>query len=128
LVRFTHPAEADIEARKSLNGHSSFILSKSELEYISDEKIIPDSTWTYLHSISPIKLLVLDALNQTGLYSHCGLSEALQVVDRLQPIQALLTGMAYGLGDHDAVCAKIAKTHPHVSLAYDGLLINDFQM
>jgi phosphoribosyl 1,2-cyclic phosphodiesterase len=95
-----------------------------ELVYISDVKIIPDDTWAYLESVSPIKLLVLDVLSETGIYSHLGLSEALEIVDRLKPVRTLFTGMSCYLGDHDALCARIAATHPAVSVAFDGLTVD----
>ena len=65
----------------------------SEVVYISDVKIIPDETWVYLKSLSTIKLLVLDMLSETGIYSHFGLQEALDVIDILKPQKALFTGM-----------------------------------
>ena len=59
--------------------------------------------YRYLKSISPITLLVIDVLSPTGLYSHLGLHEALEIVDQLTPVRTLFTGMACTLGDHDEV-------------------------
>jgi phosphoribosyl 1,2-cyclic phosphodiesterase len=102
--------------------------AEGELVYISDVKIIPDATFEYLQSLKSIKLLVLDVLSPDGIYSHLGLREALDIVDRLKPMRTLFTGMSCYLGNHDDVCAQIAATHPSVSLAYDGLTIDQFKM
>lgn len=92
-------------------------------------------------------------LSLTGIYSHLGLHEALEVVDKLKPVRTLFTGidimyflfflkllylwvvvrllfvyvgMACVLGDHDKMNEKIHVTHPAVSLAYDGMLVDGF--
>lgn len=99
-----------------------------ELVYISDVKVIPEETWTYLDSISPINLFVIDMLSTKGIYSHLGLQEALDIVDRLKPTRTLFTGMSCYAGDHDKLCAKLAKTHPSVSLAFDGMMVESLHM
>lgn len=37
-------------------------------------------------------MLVIDALDMNGIYSHMGLKEALEVIDDLKPERAYLTG------------------------------------
>jgi phosphoribosyl 1,2-cyclic phosphodiesterase len=101
-----------------------------ELVYISDVKVIPPETWMYLESLGRIKLLVLDYLSPGGIFSHLGLNEAVEIVQRLKPERALFTGMSCGVGDHDNVCKQLAKDYPtlNISLAFDGLRIDGFAL
>ena len=67
-----------------------------ELVYISDVKIVPPDTMAYLKSITKIKVLVLDALNlDTGVWSHMGLTEALQFARELQPDTVYFIGWRF---------------------------------
>ena len=64
-----------------------------ELVYISDVKIVPPDTMTYLKSIAQIKVLVLDALDlTTGVWSHMGLAEALKFARELRPDTVYFVG------------------------------------
>jgi len=66
---------------------------EGEFVYISDVKIIPEDTMTYLKSIGRIDTLVLDAINNTtGVWSHMGMQEALKVAEELNPKVVYFTG------------------------------------
>jgi hypothetical protein len=57
-----------------------------------------------------------------------GLEEALGVVAELQPRVAYFTGMACDMGMHEEVEAELAARAPGVHLAYDGMVLDDFQL
>ena len=59
------------------------------------------------------------------MYSHCSLSEAIDIAKELKPKQVYFTGMSCGIGDHDDVEEElIAMGLDNYHLAYDGLCIN----
>ena len=94
--------------------------------YISDVKVIPASTLAYLQSIQQIKILILDALDRDGIFSHLGLEEALAIVQLLCPTTTYLTGMSCGMGMHDETEAMLQARGLHnVFLAYDGMVLDD---
>lgn len=101
---------------------------EGEFVYISDVKIIPDDTLTFLKSIPKIKVLVLDCLSNNGIFSHFGLSEALECADKLNPDVLYLTGMGCGFGLHDEREASIQKLRENTYLAYDSLMLDGFRM
>jgi phosphoribosyl 1,2-cyclic phosphodiesterase len=51
-----------------------FNIGNSKFIYISDVKIIPVASMEYLKSLE-IEVLVIDALNRNGIFSHCSLNE-----------------------------------------------------
>ena len=66
--------------------------------YISDVKIVPPNTMTYLKSIGQIKVLVLDALDVTdGVWSHMSLAEALEFARELRPDTVYFVGAYHSL-------------------------------
>ena len=99
---------------------------EGEFIYISDVKIVPESTMAYLRSIPHIKTLVVDALSREGVWSHMGIEEALSLVRTLQPDVAYFTGMCCQLGSHDDVEAELSTRASHTHLAYDGLELGGF--
>jgi phosphoribosyl 1,2-cyclic phosphate phosphodiesterase len=101
---------------------------EGQFVYISDVKIIPEPTMQYLRSIPQIDTLVIDALKYEGIWPHMGLEEALAVVAELRPKRAFFTGMSCEIGDHDVVEADLAKRAPHTHLAYDGLVLEDYDL
>lgn len=105
----------------SIGTHGQFV-------YISDVKIIPESSMAYLRSIPYIATLVIDCLNAEGIWSHMGLEEALAVVEELQPSAAYLTGMSCQMGMHADVEAVLQKRSPNTHLAFDGLELRDFEI
>ena len=105
----------------SIGTHAQFV-------YISDVKIIPESSMAYLRSIPYIDTLVIDCLNSEGIWSHMGLEEALAVVQELKPTVAYLTGMSCQMGMHADVEAALQKRSPNTHFAFDGLELRDFEI
>jgi len=100
---------------------------EGEFVYISDVKLIPQETWDYLKAIVKIKVLVLDALDREGIWSHCGLYEAIDIAKQLQPEKVLFTGMCCEMGLHEDVEKELASMGLPYHLAFDGLVLNDFE-
>jgi len=86
------------------------------LAYITDANSIADEQIEKLHGVP---LLVLNALRIKPHLSHFSLSEALDVVQRIQPGRTLLVHMSDGMGLH-ARASQLLPTG--VELAYDGLI------
>ena len=101
---------------------------EGEFIYISDVKIIPESTMAYLKSIPHIKTLVVDALSREGVWSHMGIEEALSLVQTLQPDVAYFTGMCCQMGSHSDVEEELSTRASHTHLAYDGLELGGFDI
>ena len=102
-----------------------------EFVYISDVKFIPPSSLAFLQSLPPIQTLVLDCISTASTlhYSHFNLAEALATVDVLKPKQAYLTGMCCEVGKHEELNEKLVKMgYPHVSLAWDGMVVRGVRM
>jgi phosphoribosyl 1,2-cyclic phosphodiesterase len=97
-----------------------------EFVYISDVKVMPEQTWRYLKSLPRIRVLVVDALDREGIWSHCGLSEALDIVEALDPLSVYLTGISCGLGLHDQVEEELQQRCARYHLAFDGLTLRGF--
>ena len=64
--------------------------------------------------------LVIDALRDKPHVTHFSVSEALDVIARLQPRRAYMTHMTHDLG-HAATSARLPAS---VELAYDGLVLD----
>ena len=86
------------------------------LAYLTDFKEIPPKSWRVLEDVHT---LVLDALRLRPHPTHVSVSEALAVIERLQPRQAWMTHISHEI-DHRTVEATLP---PNVHLAYDGLEI-----
>lgn len=102
--------------------------SLQEFVYISDVKIIPQQTFYYLKSIPKIKVLVVDALDMDGIWSHTGIEEAIDIVEALKPEVAYFTGIACGMGLHNDMEAQLQSRNISYHLAYDGLVISGMEM
>ena len=85
--------------------------------YITDSLTLPDATMKQLEGLD---ILVINALRRTPHLSHQSLDEALALIERLSPRRAYLTHMSHQMGLHRQVSAILP---PHVSLAYDTLVI-----
>ena len=86
------------------------------LAYITDCKTIAREQIERLHGIP---LLVLNALRIEKHLSHISLSQALEIIEQVQPAKAVLIHMSHGIGLH----AQVSKTlPPNVELAYDGAI------
>lgn len=102
-----------------------------EFVYISDVKFIPPSSLAFLQSLPPIQTLVLDCISTASTlhYSHFNLAEALATVELLKPKQTYLTGMCCEVGKHEELDERLVKMgYPHVSLAWDGMVVRGVQM
>mmetsp|Transcript_73688 Transcript_73688/g.144625 ORF Transcript_73688/g.144625 Transcript_73688/m.144625 type:complete len:329 (+) Transcript_73688:50-1036(+) len=99
-----------------------------EFVYISDVSSIPADTMNYLKSLPRIKVFVIDVLSHDSIFAHMGLSDALKVVDILQPETVYFTGMTCSLGMHDEVNDMLRETRPNVQLAFDGMKLSEFDM
>ena len=88
-----------------------------KLAYITDCKTLPEAT---IRAIQGIDTLVINALRREEHISHLSLSQALQLIELINPRQAYLTHISDRLGRH----ADVDPTLPdRVHLAYDGLTI-----
>jgi phosphoribosyl 1,2-cyclic phosphate phosphodiesterase len=85
--------------------------------YLTDCSAIPDSSWPMLDDLD---VLVLDALRHRPHPTHFSVTEALQVVRRLEPRQTYFTHVCHDL-PHRATNGSLP---PGVELAYDGLTID----
>jgi phosphoribosyl 1,2-cyclic phosphate phosphodiesterase len=84
------------------------------LAYCTDVSRIPDESWPLLQGLD---VLVLDALRYEKHPTHFSLSDALAVIETLQPRRALLTHLSHSF-DHGITQEQLP---PRVVLAHDGL-------
>jgi phosphoribosyl 1,2-cyclic phosphate phosphodiesterase len=87
------------------------------LAYCTDVSSIPDESWPLLEGLD---VLILDALRHEPHPTHFNVTQALGVVERLQPKQTYFTHLSHDL-DHQATEATLP---PRVALAYDGLTLD----
>lgn len=85
--------------------------------YITDANHIPDSTWKLLEGT---ETLVINALRKQKHISHFNLSEALEVISRVNPRKAYLTHISHLMGLENDVKKELPQ---NVEFAYDGLKI-----
>lgn len=88
------------------------------LTYITDASYICDEE---KEKIKGSKVLVINALRNSKHLSHFCLSEALSLIEEIQPEQAYLTHISHFLGLHAEVELNLP---PNVRLAYDNLIVN----
>ena len=74
-----------------------------------------------LNKIKGTEILVINALQKTEHISHFTLSEALEIIEKINPKNAYLTHMSHTLGKHKDISEELPE---NVFLAYDGLKIN----
>ncbi|MFZ5709155.1 MAG: MBL fold metallo-hydrolase [Pseudomonadota bacterium] len=86
------------------------------LVYLPDVLAIPEGAWEHLANLD---CWVLDALRRTPHPTHAHLALALEWIERAKPKAAVLTNLHIDL-DHAAL---EAETPPHVSAAYDGMVL-----
>ncbi len=86
--------------------------------YLTDANYVPNESWQKLEGV---EVLVINALRREGHLSHFTLSEALEVVKRVNPKAAYITHISHQMGFHADVQKELPK---NVFLAYDGLKIN----
>lgn len=90
----------------------------NDFTYITDANYIAEDE---LEKIKGSKVLVLNALRKEPHYSHFSLSEAIEIVQRIQPEKAYFTHISHHLGLHEDVEKELPE---NIFLAFDGLKIN----
>lgn len=89
-----------------------------KMAYLTDLKTLPESSYEYLFDLD---ILILDALRPDSRhFSHEGLDEALQQIERIKPKSAYLIHMSHRIGLHHLVEKSLPR---NVFLAYDGLIV-----
>ncbi|MCE6992576.1 MBL fold metallo-hydrolase [Dyadobacter sp. CY323] len=89
-----------------------------DFTYITDANYISEKEQ---EKIKGSRVLVLDTLQKEPHLSHFTLSQALDLIDKLNVPQAYLTHISHKLGRHADVEAELP---PNVRLAYDGLVLD----
>lgn len=90
-------------------GDFTYITDTNFISEIEQEKILGS------------QVLVLDTLQKEPHLSHFTLSQALELIDKLNVPMAYLTHISHKLGLHAQVEQELP---PHVHLAYDGLVLD----
>jgi phosphoribosyl 1,2-cyclic phosphate phosphodiesterase len=85
--------------------------------YVTDANSIEEGEKDKLRDLD---VLVINALRKTTHVSHFTLAEALDLIAELKPKQAYITHISHQMGFHQEVQKELP---PHVSLAYDGLVL-----
>lgn len=88
-----------------------------DFAYITDANYISDVEFKKLKGV---KTLVINALRKEKHISHFTLSEALEIIEKLNVDRAYLTHISHQLGKHKEVEQTLP---PHIKIAYDGLKI-----
>lgn len=88
-----------------------------DFTYITDVNYISEIEQ---EKIAGTQILVLDALQKEPHLSHFTLSQALELIDKLNVPKAYLTHISHKLGLHAEVEKELP---PHVRLGYDGLVL-----
>jgi phosphoribosyl 1,2-cyclic phosphate phosphodiesterase len=89
-----------------------------DFTYITDANFIPPAE---KEKILGSKILVLNALQIDSHVSHFTLSEAINLVEEIQPEQAYFTHISHKMGQHAEISQKLPD---NVFLAYDGLKLS----
>lgn len=74
------------------------------IAYVTDCKTMPDQT---IEALRGTDTLVINALRHTPHMSHISLSEALTLIERINPGQALLTHLSHEMGKHTDASALL---------------------
>lgn len=88
-----------------------------DFTYITDANYIHPSQ---IEKIKGTKILVLNALQQEDHISHFNLSQAVDLINEINPEQAYLTHISHRMGLHKDATELLP---PHIQLAFDGLKI-----
>lgn len=87
--------------------------------YMTDCNRIPEESWPLLTANGGVRVVILDALRERPHSTHFSVSEAVDVVARLDTDRAYFTHICHDL-PHEATCARLPAG---VQLAYDGLVL-----
>jgi len=88
-----------------------------DFAYLTDCNRIDEAS---IALVAAVDTLVIDALRDRPHATHFSVSEALEVVARVQPRRAFMTHMTHELG-HEATSARLPAG---VELSYDGLVLD----
>lgn len=105
-IRMTHFEELPILGYRIAN-----------VAYLTDCKTIDAENLAKLHNLD---VLVINALGRKEHPSHLSLSEALEIINYLQPKQAFLTHIGHAMGLYKDVEKELLG---NITLAYDGLKV-----
>lgn len=87
------------------------------IAYITDANYIAPQE---MEKLIGVQVLVINALRKAKHFSHFCLSEALEVIESVQPREAYLTHVSHEMG----LYAEVSKELPaHVHIAFDGLKV-----
>jgi len=86
-----------------------------DFTYITDANSIPEPS---MKLIEGTKTLIINALRKEKHISHFTLSEALKIIEIIEPEKAYLTHLSHLMGKHSQISTELPK---NVFLAYDGL-------
>lgn len=89
-----------------------------DITYITDANCIDDKE---IEKVKGSKILILNALRKKKHISHFNLTEALDLIKRINPERAYLTHISHLMGKHDDVSKELPD---NVFIAYDGLEIH----
>jgi phosphoribosyl 1,2-cyclic phosphate phosphodiesterase len=87
----------------------------NDFAYLTDVKSVPDNE---IHKLKNLEILILTALRKEAHISHMNLTEALALVEEVNPRMCYLTHLSHNFGLH---AEEEPKLPPHVRIAYDGL-------
>lgn len=118
-----HPLEIAGERIIPVSGHHSERFEVTgyrigRLAYLTDFKTIAEQE---VEKLTGVDVLVVNALRYRVHPSHFNVEEALALIRRVAPREALLTHMSHEIGLHAVASGKLPAG---VRLAYDGLEIN----
>lgn len=94
-----------------------FAFRIKDFTYITDANFINDNE---IEKIKGSKIIVVNALRKKQHISHYTLSEALQLLEELNPEQAYLTHISHQMGLYDELTKELPR---NVRFAHDGLQI-----
>lgn len=89
-----------------------------QFAYITDASFIPEET---INLLEGVEYLVVNSLRFEPHYSHFCVSQALDLIEKVNPKQGYLTHCSHGIGFYAVTSKRLPE---HVNLAYDGLTIN----
>lgn len=88
-----------------------------DFTYITDMNFISKEE---IEKIKGSKIVVLNALQKTEHISHFTLSQAIQLIEQINPERAYFTHMSHTMGLHDEVSKELPN---NIEFAFDGLEI-----
>ena len=89
----------------------------ADLAYITDASFVAEEE---IEKIKRSKILVINALRKQPHWTHFNLSQALELIGKVQPEKAFIVHIGFQMGFHDEVQKELPE---NVFLAYDGLRV-----